>query len=225
MGEASLKVSGFNKFKHNLGVHLQEAETLRRFYGSRSAAHVRFTSAMRRQRAVDEIVNEVAPDPRTVVAYGSGYFGSREACRGTVDGPGPVKALRRHFAKNRVTVLVDEFRTSRQCHRCDGEVECPSRLRFYSKAYRQSHPDAPKGRQTRVHGLSHCPQCPSTWSRDANAARNILRAFLQTMRDGTRPPCLSRARDPSADEAGDAKRSPVAPPSPSASTVPSEHIP
>ena len=213
LSEASLKGSNWETFQRSVGIHLREAETLRRFYGSRSAAHVRFTGAMRKQRVVDEIVNEVAPDPKTIVAYGSGYFGSRVACPGTADGPGPVKALRRHFAKRRLTALVDEFRTSKQCHACDGDVACPLRVRCVSKRYLRARPDAAATRTVRVHGLSHCPQCPSTWSRDANAARNILRAFLQTARDGTRPACLSRPRDPSEDKGGDTKRSPVIPPS------------
>ncbi len=69
-----------------------------------------------RTRAIfARVINGVAraPHPLTVVVFGGSYSG-RGCMRGdTVTGaPAPIKALRRAIARQRIEVVVDEFRST-----------------------------------------------------------------------------------------------------------------
>ena len=52
---------------------------------------------------------------------------------------------------------VDEFRTSKTCSRCHGEVE-----RVYKPLLQQ-----------RIWAVTRCTGCGAVWNRDVNAARNM----------------------------------------------------
>jgi hypothetical protein len=51
----------------------------------------------------------------------------------------------------------------------------------------------PKGSRKRVRGLKVCPHCRTLWSRDFNAAVNILLDFLHFVKHGVHAPHLESA--------------------------------
>jgi hypothetical protein len=78
-------------------------------------------------------------------------------------------------------LLVDEFRTSVQCSRCQTEdATCHKFLR------REGEPHL-------VHGLLLCQQCGRRWKRDQNGAINIARVTRIALEGGPRPDYLSRS--------------------------------
>ena len=80
-------------------------------------ARLRFHTAMKQQRTLDDIANRLCPDgTNSVVAFGNARFNA--SMKGQM--PGPASKIRRHLIvkkKGRV-VLVDEFQTSKKCSWC-----------------------------------------------------------------------------------------------------------
>ena len=159
-------------FKANLSAYLPCAEKLRVYYGSRSRRALRLTRASNARRRLRTIVNEICPDPRTVVVFGANFFGWRHTPKGTVAGPAAVKAIRRELAKTRVVVLADEYMTSRRHHVCGSEL-----------AKREGDADQRE---------KHCLACGTDVDRDLNAALNILEVWREFIRSGARPEHLRR---------------------------------
>ena len=98
-------------FVDYLAVYFQHVESHQRWYGSRTQRSARFMRAGRTRAIFAKVIKEVAPDPRTVVVFGGSYSG-RGCMRGDTGGPAPIKALRRAIARERIVVVVDEFRST-----------------------------------------------------------------------------------------------------------------
>ena len=120
----------------------------------------KFESYQKEQRAVHKlaaaILDGVDDKSDVVVAWGDGSFGPTS--RGHASAPN--KQLREQLSRFMTIALVDEFRTSKMSCCCETSV---SELR--TKTY--------KRRATVV----KCNQCMRVFSRDFNAAVNIVRAF------------------------------------------------
>ena len=199
MSKTSTKTSHFELFCEAVKVRLSNLDTMFKFYGTRKQARLRFHRSILQQHTLDWIVNKVAPSPETIVAYGSGYNGSKETLKGITNGPGPVKKIRRHFAKKRKTVLTDEFHTSKKCSVCGCVGENPKRFQRYPltkrHALEKDHPDMKcKGRLNSILGEFHCIQCRKSKNRDNNAAFNIYQAFQHEVTFGKRPKYLQRPK-------------------------------
>ncbi len=127
-------------------------ESHQRWYGSRTQRIARFVTAGRTRAIFARVINGVAPDPRTVVVFGGSYSG-RGCMRGDTGGPAPIKALRRAIARQRIEVLVDEFRSTITHSEC-GQLLDP-----------RAHD--PTGRE------KHCHHCRVDVPRDVDAACSI----------------------------------------------------
>ena len=96
------------------------------------------------------------------------------------------KGMRTLFKKNGYkTFLVDEFRTSCRCAKCNGG-EC------YKFMTRKS----PKPNQNDlrlVHGLLKCKSCSGVWNRDCNGAKNIYKICYNAIHKKNRPTYLCRS--------------------------------
>ena len=138
------------------------------FYGSRWRARQRFNLKMREQRSYAYMANLVlGPTHTKVCVLGDAVFNASQ--KGLP--PTPTLAIRRYLARFGRVVLVNEHRTSKTCCCCGGEMH--------------KHPDAWK--------IFNCRSCKITWSRDANASRNIAKCY-EAHHDGVaRPAHLCRA--------------------------------
>ncbi len=109
-----------------------------------------------------EMVKRIAPIPskRVCVAYGN--WSHREGMRGHTTGP--VQEFKKELSKYVTVVDMDEFRTSKLCSECFGELK------------EHAYPDENRiSKSTR--NVLRCPikECKAGyWDRDVNAARNIL---------------------------------------------------
>ena len=68
MSKNSLKTVDFELFQKNLHIHLRVAHDIIGFYGTRNRARQRFKLIQNRQRFMSQIVNELVPDPKTIIA-------------------------------------------------------------------------------------------------------------------------------------------------------------
>lgn len=93
--------------------------------------------------------------------------------------------MRSLFRKNKYKVyLVDEFRSSCKCSKCDGGV-C-------EKFMVRKNPRPNKDDMRLVHGLLHCKNGCGEWNRDRNGSSNIYKIAHQAIYGLERPSYLCR---------------------------------
>ncbi len=172
MSEHSLRDCGTDlaQFMDRLRIWLHHSQPLQQFYGTRSQRAVHLTKTSKKRAAMSKVVETIAPDPATLVAFGANFHG-RPCHKGDVAGPVVVKGIRKALAARRVVLLVDEYRTS-MCHHVCGNIMKPD----------------PADAREKV-----CPSCLCKVDRDANAARNIGSVVVQYFIDKQRPAHLRRA--------------------------------
>jgi len=83
------------------------------------------------------------------------------------------------------TYLVDEFRTSCKCSKCEGG-DC-------KKFLVRENPKPYKKNLNLVHGLITCKKCSNVWNRDCNGATNIYKIVKGYIRNKERPDYLCRS--------------------------------
>ena len=95
------------------------------------------------------------------------------------------KGMRCLLRKNKYKVyLVDEFRTSCKCSKCDGGV-C-------EKFMVRENPRPNKDDMRLVHGLLRCKSGCGLWNRDRNGSSNIYKIAYQSIYGLERPGYLCR---------------------------------
>ena len=99
----------------------------------------------------------------------------------------PIKGrgIRTLFKKNGYkTYLVDEFRTSCKCSKCEGG-DC-------NKFMIRENPKPYKNNLGLIHGLIACKKCSNVWNRDCNGATNIYKIAESHINKNIRPSYLCR---------------------------------
>jgi hypothetical protein len=97
------------------------------------------------------------------------------------------KGIRTLFRKNNFNVfLVDEFRSSCKCSKCDGGV-C-------EKFMVRTHPNKKKNKDELrlIHGLLRCKSGCGSWNRDRNGSSNIYKIAKNAINNIERPSYLCR---------------------------------
>jgi hypothetical protein len=97
------------------------------------------------------------------------------------------KGMRTLFRKNNYSVfLVDEFRSSCKCSKCDGGI-C-------EKFMVREHPNKKKNNDELrvIHGLLHCKNGCGSWNRDRNGSSNIYKIAKNAINNIDRPSYLCR---------------------------------
>ena len=97
------------------------------------------------------------------------------------------KGIRTLFRKNNFNVyLVDEFRSSCKCSKCDGGV-C-------EKFMARTHPNKKKNKDDLrlIHGLLRCKSGCGSWNRDRNGSSNIYKIAKNAINNIERPSYLCR---------------------------------
>lgn len=157
----------------------------------RSLRRQAFRSHQLRDKALDRICAKItAGSPQaTLVAFG----GANSCSTGFGHAPAPQGRLRWrldivHGA--RITI-VDEFRTSQRCCRCQGELK--------HGAATITGSDGSKVRR-QLHHVLFCEHCTNNkgakqfWHRDFNAAKNILACYVAAATGADRPEGLRRPK-------------------------------
>jgi hypothetical protein len=168
--------------------------------------NMRFLRFVRRQHAIEEICEMIAPktEALTHVGFGNGmnHSGQSVVSRRCA---GPIRDIKRRLMQRPNVSLgeVDEFRTSITCSGCHGLLT-NMRAMTTKKRWRTGEDGVLRAtretRMNRVHKVLHCstsdeqgnPCCGLTWNRDVNASRNIL-LLTECMADGLpRPSAMCR---------------------------------
>ena len=87
------------------------------------------------------------------------------------------------------TYLVDEFRTSCKCSKCEGGNCIKTMVRKNPRPYRTGN--------VIVHGLLCCKNGCGYWNRDVNGATNIYKIAYNAINNKGRPNYLSRIKNSS----------------------------
>ena len=85
------------------------------------------------------------------------------------------------------TYLVDEFRTSCMCSKCEIGICKKTMVRENPKPYRSGN--------VLIHGLICCKNGCGYWNRDVNGATNIYKIAYNTINNKERPNYLSRSKN------------------------------
>jgi hypothetical protein len=94
-------------------------------------------------------------------------------------------SIRKLFRQNGYKLyLVDEFRTSCKCSKCEGG-KC-------EKFMVRENPKPYKNNNIVVHGLLTCKKCSGVWNRDVNGATNIYKIAKNAIKKEERPKYLCR---------------------------------
>jgi hypothetical protein len=100
--------------------------------------------------------------------------------------PTKGKGMRTLFRKSGFqTYLVDEFRTSCRCSKCEVGICSKTMVRENPKPFRDG--------RILVHGLICCKNGCGYWNRDTNGATNIYKIASNSIHNKTRPSYLSRS--------------------------------
>lgn len=102
--------------------------------------------------------------------------------------PTKGKSIRSLFRRNGYKLyLVDEFRTSCKCSKCDGG-NCKNFMV-------RKNPKPKKDNLILVHGLLSCKNCSNIWNRDTNSASNIYKISKNAINKVARPIYLCRKEE------------------------------
>ena len=97
------------------------------------------------------------------------------------------KGIRTLFRKNNYNVfLVDEFRSSCKCSKCDGGICEKFMVREYPIKKKN------KDELRLIHGLLHCKNGCGSWNRDRNGSSNIYKIAKNAINNIDRPSYLCR---------------------------------
>lgn len=196
--EWETELSNFNRkslqvdvFKQYLSKKNEVNSKLLSFYEGRIFRKLKWNAFMNRKRSEHKMLHRFRftfGTPEEVV-IGFGDWEQRKQMR--FKEPTKGKGMRTLFRKAGYEVyLVDEFRTSCRCHRCEGECtmfrECPNPRPWK------------KNETTLRHGLLMCKTCTGLWNRDANSSLNIHRVVEHHTAGKGRPEYLCRQQSVSA---------------------------
>ena len=107
---------------------------------------------------------------------------------GIIDSGYRGKSIRSLFRHNGYKLyLVDEFRTSCKCSKCDGG-NCKNFMV-------RKNPKPKKDNLILVHGLLSCKNCSNIWNRDTNSASNIYKISKNAINKVVRPNYLCRKKE------------------------------
>ena len=179
------KTLDFEKFKEYIREKNRINVYLKKFYSREIFRKFKLDTYINIQRDEQNMINEFKekygnPD-EVVICFGD--FEQKKHVK--FKEPTKGKGMRTLFRKNNFEVyLVDEFRTSCMCSKCeDGRCE-----KFL---YRENPRPFREGEKL-VWGLLKCQTCDSVWNRDRNGASNIYKISKNIINGESRPDYLSR---------------------------------
>jgi hypothetical protein len=179
------KTLNITKFKEYLKEKNRINHILFTFYQENLFRKLKFGRYINTKRSEQNMINNFKKkfgDPKnTIICIGDWEQKKQMKFKEPTLGIG----IRRLFRKNKYKVyLVDEFRTSCKCSKCNGG-DC-------EKFQKMTNPKPNKENEILVHGLLRCKNCSGTWNRDRNGASNIYKIAYNAINQIERPSYLCR---------------------------------
>lgn len=178
----TLKIEDFKQYckkKNEMNYHLCK------FYQKELYRKLKLNGYWNRLKSEQKLINQFKKifgnEKDTIICFGD--FEQRKHMK--FKEPIKGKGMRTLFKKNGYkTYLVDEFRTSCKCSKCDvGSCE---------KFMVRKNPKPFRDNLRLVHGLLSCKNCANVWNRDCNGAKNIYKIAYNSIHFMNRPSYLCR---------------------------------
>ena len=179
------KTLQIDKFKEYLTVKNKTNHILFEFYRKHLFRKLKFSGHINAKKTEQKMIHNFqrkfgTPD-KVVICIGDWEQRKQMKFKEPTLGIG----MRTLFRKNGYQVLlVDEFRTSCKCSKCEGGVCEKFRVR--------QHPNKKKDELRLIHGLLRCKNGCGLWNRDRNGASNIYKIAYQAIHTLERPTYLCR---------------------------------
>lgn len=183
------KSVNFDSFKKYVEARNEIYKTIHSFYEQKVFTRLRWYSYINRQKTEARFMNRfksIYGDPtQTIVYIGDWEQFKHRMFKEPVKGKGFRKLFRKF---GYIVLLVDEFRTSCRCAKCDGECV----------TFRKCQNPRPWKKEEVItrHGLLKCKSCGRLWNRDENGSLNLYRIVKDTLDGKGRPEILRRAQEP-----------------------------
>lgn len=157
------------------------------FYEKRLFRKLKLNGYWNRLRSEQKMINRFKsifgkPD-ETIVCVGDWEQRKHRKYKEPIKGKGFRTLFRRNGYK---VYLVDEFRTSCRCSKCNGG-NC-------EKFRKCRNPKPMKNNDIISHGLLMCKTCNGLWNRDENSSRNIYKIAYNAINKKERPNYLCRSK-------------------------------
>lgn len=201
----SLKCSSTAMLSAHLTIHHQHFSRMHQVYSASIFTRHRFDALVMKYKCLDRFFvhllkgykkgkrAKMGDKSNIVVVFGAAKFPT--TCRGDISGP--LVSLVKRLARYCRVMLIDEFRTSKKCHRCEGDVEgraLPQRVSKKEAGYDIINKSAPM-RTPWALRWCRAPQCSKFIQRDLNACLNFEKIVHASIagKTYTRPQCLQRS--------------------------------
>ena len=155
------------------------------FYERRLFRKLKLNGYLNRKRSEQRMINQFKKkfgnEKETIVCFGDFEQKKHMKFKEPIKGRG----MRTLFRKSGFKVfLVDEFRTSAKCSKCEGGFCKRFMIRETPKPFRTG--------LRLVWGLLRCKTCGCFWNRDCNGAKNIYKIAFKIIQGFKRPGYLCR---------------------------------
>jgi hypothetical protein len=179
------KTLNFNKFIEYITKKNEINKLIIDFYNSFIFRKLKLNGYLNRKRTEQKMVNrfqsQFGNPEDTIICFGDYEQRKHMKYKEPIKG----RAIRTLFKKNGFkTYLVDEFRTSCKCSKCEGG-DC-------NKFMIRENPKPYKHNLGLIHGLIACKKCSNVWNRDCNGATNIYKIAESHINKNIRPSYLCR---------------------------------
>ena len=185
LSQFNRKTLHIDKYKEYLTAKNHCNQVVGSFYQRELFRKLKFSSYINTKRNEQKMINNFRktfgePD-KVVICIGDWEQRKQMKYKEPTIGVG----MRTLFRKNNYQVLlVDEFRTSCRCSKCEGGI-C-------EKFLPRMNPKPNKEDIRLVHGLLRCKSGCGTWNRDRNSASNIYKIASNALHNMARPSYLCR---------------------------------
>lgn len=186
LSKLNKKTLDIKEFKKYIQKKCEINNKLFKFYEKYIFRKLKLNGYINRKKNEQKMISnfkKIFGKPEEVVICGGDF----EQRKGMKYGKEPIKGrgIRKLFRQNGYKLyLVDEFRTSCKCSKCEGGSCEKFMVRKNSKPYKSGN--------ILVHGLISCKNCNNVWNRDVNGATNIFKIAKNAINKIERPKYLCR---------------------------------
>lgn len=187
LGEHNSKTLNIEKAKEHIKKRNEISKMLNEFYIDKIFRKLRLNAYLNKQKSEQMMIENFkkiyGTKEEIVICIGDWEQKKQMKYKEPTIG----KGIRKIFKRNEYEMyLVDEFRTSCRCSKCEGECETFKKCK---------NPKPYKTGMIIRHGLVRCTTCECLWNRDENSSNNIYKISECAINGTQRPKYLNRCKN------------------------------